>query len=200
MLRPAVGLSLLLLACSGIPCLAPSAPLSPPPVTQVVPIEAPSPTPAQQPVGAPALGSPDSPTIAELEGTWTRVFEHGGREVIYTSMCAAEVPHIDVSPRSITVHSGQESVSSEVTAITSDADKLTLSVSREYVEPSTLTVRRASGVWVWEGPEVDGGTWRTAIKVDAFPQKKQCCASSEEDPVEIEYAVVDANADCPPEP
>ncbi len=139
---------------------------------------------------------PSNPVPPELHKSFPMLHMNDGREVRLTTMCGAEPLTLTLIPGELLLNLGQEQRGYVVANYQAGADGFTLWLHSEGEGQSDLVARREGNVWVWTGPAL-GREWRTPDVETDFPAFKQCCTSTEADPVESVYATVEAGRGCP---
>ena len=135
-------------------------------------------------------------TRESLQGTWLETTQHEGKAVIL-GPCDASVRQVTLEEDKLTVAWGQDASEYTVQEVRTSPMVLELQVVDKYSEPkalSTISVRRTKQGLVWT---IADSTLETVPESSPLPRFKECCGSTEQDPIPHRIAVVPADQPCP---
>jgi hypothetical protein len=138
-------------------------------------------------------------TRPDLAGTWLEVSEHQGKAVILAP-CDAAVRTIRLQGDTLEVGWGQEATQYSVRAAKVSGESLELEVLAQGADtPQTVTVRRTGRGMLWkvEDSQFDTVLDGSGPTTSPLPRMKECCASTEADPVPHSVSVIPHDQTCP---
>lgn len=135
-------------------------------------------------------------TREALEGTWLETTQHEGKNVILEP-CDASVRQVTLEGDRLAVAWGQDASEYTVKEVRTSPMVLELQVVDKYSEPpaqSTVSIRRTGRGLAWT---IADSTLETVPESSPLPRFKECCGSTEQDPMPHRTAVVPADKPCP---